>query len=332
MSGLIAAISFDPTIRGILVVVVAVTVLCGSVYAIIATNTGMRLGFLIAATGLFGWCTLMGIMWWVYGIGFVGRAPAWEGIEVNFNRNQELSFPEANKLPREDKLPTPLDLLDKYPAVKATAMKDPAFAAIVNDNSKPTSFDGQAQDRLTLSKVITLDGSIQSALNKDLGGWRILPESDSRRGETVAASDAILTSALGQTATGFAASSDYYPEDVFYFGGKSSTEPLPGGKKRGIFSAAWERVVSIAEVKNPPLYAAVTLKMAKKFPDDPSTAPPPPQPRTDVSTITVLMRRNLGNKRAVPAAFALISACLFALFAYLLHSRDKVVMAQSSAA
>jgi hypothetical protein len=105
MSSLLAAIAFDPTIRGIMICVVSVGVLCGSIYLIISTNTGPRLGFLIAGAGLFGWCFLMGIIWWIYGIGFMGRAPAWHGIEVNFDRTQQLSLEEAQTLPPSEDLP-----------------------------------------------------------------------------------------------------------------------------------------------------------------------------------------------------------------------------------
>src|SRR5690606_22243927 len=45
----LAAIQFDPHIRGVLVVLVGVVVLFGSVYLLVATNTGVRTGFLIAA-------------------------------------------------------------------------------------------------------------------------------------------------------------------------------------------------------------------------------------------------------------------------------------------
>lgn len=324
MSAMLAAISFDPTIRGILVMVVATVVLPGSIYLIISTDTGPRLGFLIAGAGLFGWCFLMGVIWWVYGIGFVGRAPAWEGVEVNFDRTTSpMSLEEANKLPMAEDLPTPSELLDAYPADKEKALEDPAMSDIIKLNDE--------QGRLTLTKVVTLDGQIQSDLNEQLGGWRILPESDSRRGETVAASDAILISSVGSASTGFAASSDYYVEDVYYYGGKESTEPLPGGAKRSPLSAAWHRVESIFQLKNPTLYAAVTLKKAKSFPADPSTAPPPAQPRDDVSTVTVLLERNLGNKRAIPALFTVITGLMFAMFAWLLHLRDQRVMAMIGA-
>ena len=53
MSLILSAIQFDPNIRGVLVVLVGVVVLCGSVYLLLATNTGVRNGFLIALAGLF---------------------------------------------------------------------------------------------------------------------------------------------------------------------------------------------------------------------------------------------------------------------------------------
>ena len=43
------AISWQPEIRGISVVLISVVVLCGSVYFILSTNLGSRLGFLVAA-------------------------------------------------------------------------------------------------------------------------------------------------------------------------------------------------------------------------------------------------------------------------------------------
>ena len=57
MSHLLASIAWDPGFRGVLTVVVAVLVLPGSIYLLLGTNLGTRLGFLIALTGLFGWPT-----------------------------------------------------------------------------------------------------------------------------------------------------------------------------------------------------------------------------------------------------------------------------------
>jgi hypothetical protein len=52
-----------PTILGILVVAVAIALFCGSVYALLATNLGARLGFLAAFTGLMGFMVLLTTLW-----------------------------------------------------------------------------------------------------------------------------------------------------------------------------------------------------------------------------------------------------------------------------
>ena len=72
----LAGIAWDPQIRGFLAVPVGVMVLLGSVYLLLATNIGARLGFLLAAPAVFGWLTIMGAVWWNYGtIGMLGKAP-----------------------------------------------------------------------------------------------------------------------------------------------------------------------------------------------------------------------------------------------------------------
>ena len=68
----VLAIGWEPELRGILIVIIAVVTLCGSVYLVLATNLGARLGFLVALAGLAGWMVLMGIIWMIYGIGLQG--------------------------------------------------------------------------------------------------------------------------------------------------------------------------------------------------------------------------------------------------------------------
>ena len=63
-----------------LIVIIAVVTLCGSIYLVLATNLGARLGFLVTLTGLAGWMALMGIIWMIYGIGLKGPEPSWEAI------------------------------------------------------------------------------------------------------------------------------------------------------------------------------------------------------------------------------------------------------------
>jgi len=80
MLGALLAINWEPELRGILTVIIGTVVLMGSVYMIMATNMGARLGFLVALTGFFGWMALMGGIWWIYGIGLKGPVPEWREV------------------------------------------------------------------------------------------------------------------------------------------------------------------------------------------------------------------------------------------------------------
>lgn len=83
MLGALLAINWEPELRGVLTVIIGVSVLMGSVYMILGTNLGARLGFLVALAGLFGWLALMGSIWWIYGIGYKGAAPEWKEVPGN---------------------------------------------------------------------------------------------------------------------------------------------------------------------------------------------------------------------------------------------------------
>jgi hypothetical protein len=82
MEHLVAALSWDPQIRGALIVLTAILILPGSVYLLLATNTGAKIGFVLAVAGLSGWITVMAIIWSVYGIGLKGREKHWKVQEV----------------------------------------------------------------------------------------------------------------------------------------------------------------------------------------------------------------------------------------------------------
>jgi hypothetical protein len=79
MSALLA-VNWEWEIRGTLIVIIAVTVLPGSIYLILGTNLGARLGFLVALTALTGWMFLLGAVWWSYGKGLLGTDPTWQPV------------------------------------------------------------------------------------------------------------------------------------------------------------------------------------------------------------------------------------------------------------
>lgn len=82
MVSLLAALTWDPQIRGASIVLAGIFVLIGSVYMLLATNMGARIGFLLAVAGLSGWMAVMGAVWMVFGIGLKGADPEWRVLEV----------------------------------------------------------------------------------------------------------------------------------------------------------------------------------------------------------------------------------------------------------
>jgi hypothetical protein len=76
---------WNPTIVGVLVVVSGIVLFCGSVYLLLATNVGARLGFLIAAAGLTGLMVLLSLVWLTTATPLNsprGRLPVWKAVEV----------------------------------------------------------------------------------------------------------------------------------------------------------------------------------------------------------------------------------------------------------
>ena len=74
------------------------------------------------------------------------------------------------------------------------------------------------------------------------------------------------------------------------------------------------------------MYAAVTLQKNAKQIVAPGEAPPPPKVDPNAETITVVLTRNLGNKRQVPAMFCIFNGIIFAVLVWMLHRRDKRAM------
>ncbi|MEE9413646.1 MAG: hypothetical protein V3V01_00075, partial [Acidimicrobiales bacterium] len=97
-SNLLAAIEFRPQIAGVLVVLVGIIVLMGSIWLLLTTNTGIRLGSLIALASIFGWMFIMSAVWWVYGIGYAGSSPVWVTNDINKGDLQDSSLTEARVL------------------------------------------------------------------------------------------------------------------------------------------------------------------------------------------------------------------------------------------
>src|SRR5436190_14870346 len=74
-----------PTILGVLVVVAGIGLFCGSIYLLLGTNLGARLGFLVAFTGLTGFMVILTLLWSTTASPLntlKGRLPAWQVKQV----------------------------------------------------------------------------------------------------------------------------------------------------------------------------------------------------------------------------------------------------------
>lgn len=285
---LLAGIAFDPTIRGILAVGVGVVVLMGSVYLLLATNTGNRLGFLLALTGFFGWMAIMGTIWWIYGIGMQGAAPSWEVVEYNAGDvdqavTERVSELELAGLPQDD------DGVD-YEAMATLAEEDPdAFS------------------------------ELNARFEEDSNGWRWLPASDAARGEA----EATVSAELPECSTcnfGIENPADFLVLGAFEVGGK---EGLPEEPTR------WDRikteVVSALTIKNPEHYAVIQVQKVIRQEPEPGQAPPTPEADPAEPVISVVMLRDIGDKRFPSAMITIGSSLIFALLCWVLHQRERIL-------
>ncbi|MFM8862947.1 MAG: hypothetical protein ACKOIA_10930 [Acidimicrobiia bacterium] len=296
---LFAGLAWNPGIRGILVVLVGVVVLCGSVYLILGTNLGSRLGLLVALTGLFGWLVILTLIWWLTppAIGPRGNPASWRPVEVYINGGGD-----AAKTQPLEKLVAPSSL--------------PSSARILAANQQLAE---EYPNGFTLSDLKGSHADIveQFLPAESLNGWKLV--STSNAGEAQTAADAALASSgLFQT------NGEYKKLDVWQFGGKPTlADDCPDG---GSLCRAWHRVSSAFQIKNPPHFAVVQVQ--RVVPQTPVPGQAPPIPKVDPSqpVISVVLIRDIGNERVIPFLYFVISLSLFVLFAWALHSRDKTLM------
>ena len=102
-----------PTILGVLVVVAAVSLFCGSVYLLLATNLGARLGFLVAAAGLSGFMVLLSCLWMTTASPLntlKGRVPTWKAVEsIKGGDLSKSSIPAVAAINKADEVKDPTE-------------------------------------------------------------------------------------------------------------------------------------------------------------------------------------------------------------------------------
>lgn len=306
MVHLLASLTWNPGIRGILAAAVAITVLCGSVLILLITNNGPRLGFHLAATALTGWLTLMFFFWVVFGIGYKGPAPSWKVVEVSTDTPNALHQFGRN-VPQPADLPSPTSYL-------------------TSDQLVAQAFKGQTKTP-TLGDVVAADPKVAADLKPKLNGWRLVSTSNPVSGDAGATASGYLTT------TGFAGNK--LTSDQFILG----TIYDRGGKPQRSDDSMLGRVAYRAEklgmwflADNPPHYAVVQARLTIPQVSYSGQPPPTPVPDPNQPVINILMERNLGATRLPGTGGMILAGTVFAILAYQLHRRDKAAMAARAAA
>lgn len=343
-SYMIAGLGWDPEIRGFMAVFVSVVVLCGSVWLLLSTNKGIRLGTLISLAGFFGWMVIMAAVWWIYGIGWVGTSPSWQFYEINVGDLEQSALDVARELPNRDELPTAYELV--------IASDDPVaqaeFGVVTRDTLAESEKAGLSEAEIrelvekeqkrneatTLSELAALspqllaeaetgmidggsdDESGVGSLN--FGGWKLLSTAES--GEAQASAVAML---IADPNFSFSSQSDFKILDAYSIGGKSV---LAGNPTR--IDRIWHQISTALTVMNPVLYGIVQVQEVIDQILVPGQAPPSPEVDPEKPVISVIMVRNLGNVRVLPALVTIGSLAIFLALCLLLHERDKLASQQ----
>ena len=368
MVNVIAGLAWDPEIRGFMAVLTGVVVLMGSVWLVISTNTGVRLGTLIAGAGFFGWMTIMATTWWIYGIGYAGDRPVFEQLEIVEGDvgGRALDFAELDKAKElsSEGLPNAHDLLvDAHAAavaeygegifgpgdwqpdgLSASELADLAelrlawtdFGTVTVDTLPQGEIAGKTDEELealaeeqtarnqaiTLSELAAVAPSLIPSDLDELGPWRLLSTAD--MGEAQASAIAFL---LDSPDFDFGSQNEFRILNGFTTGGKRG---LPEDPNR------WDRISTqirtALTLKHPTGYAIIQVQAvtADSIDNLPGTAPKRPIVDETQPVISVVMIRNLGNLRQLPAFVTIGSLLIFLALAYMLHERDKVVMARQA--
>ncbi|MCU1365608.1 MAG: hypothetical protein JWN39_1247 [Ilumatobacteraceae bacterium] len=256
------ALNWQPQIRGILIIIISTTVLCGSVYLILGTNLGARLGFLLSLSALSGWMMLMAVVWWSFGIGLKGDDVSWKPVPGESILLDAASVKEAGVLRQDAALPTDTD---------------PSKIA--------SDIDGLLVDN----------------------GWTKVGSTEKNYGPSASAAGVVVE------ADGTQKSGTYQVVNVFDKGG----ERYPKINNSIDFLAFLHK----------PHWIMVEVAALRQQRTEPGRAPASAEVDNSVPHRYVYMIRDLGNKRVPAAEIAIGSAIVFFSCCYLLHIRDRRVVA-----
>ena len=325
----VAGLAWDPEIRGFMAVFAGVVVMMGSVWLLLATNTGARLGTLLTLAGFFGWIAIMATIWWIYGIGWTGSDPIWELQEINVGDLQASALDDARSLTDADDLPSAYELVLNSDDVVAIS----EFGEVTRESMTAERIEGMNEAEIvelmadeqskneatTLSELAAVAPDViddaEAADIVEFGGWTLL--STAEAGEAQASAIAL---AVASPDLLFAAAGDFKVLDAYTTGGKRG---LPDDPDR--LDRIWTQIRTAFTIRHPTRYGIVQIQQVEDQTLVPGQPPPRPVVDDDTPVISVIMVRNLGNLRLKPALLTIGSFAIFVALCLMLHERDKLV-------
>ena len=259
------AVNWHWELRGTIIVIIAVGVLCGSLYLILGTNLGARLGFLVAFAGLAGWMFILGAIWWSYGKGLLGDDTTWRPVHSN------TIIRDAARLSDLDIIITPFE---------------------------PTG--DNVADAQTVQDDLVANG--WEKLNPALPSFQ---QAGSAGGALVESSEVF-------------AAGEFAVVGVYDKGGERSP-------------TFWDGKIDFLAFFHEPHYAVVEIAPLVPQRTEPGRAPARAVIDTSRPHEYVYMIRDLGQKRVPAAIITIASLIIFLLLCWLLHTRDKRVLANRAA-
>ncbi len=291
---LLGIVSWDPVLTGYLAVIIGIAVLCGSVYLLLATNLGVRLGFLVAWTGLWGWMLLMSIVWWVFGIGWIGSQPGWNVLQVTSNPATVL----VDEVQQLEGIP-----VDQPP---------PGWIEIVVKEKSDDDAEEVTDPEIVEAQAFAADA--RSAAD----GHVVCDGADPRR-------------LLAVNSCLFSAADQYKTYRVLIRGGERYRPlSIPDNVITQYFLPSRGRP-HYAVVQIQPYQPRVEID-PNVFGDDGKIVVPQPQIDENEPVYSVVLVRDHGSVRLRPALLTIFSALLFGLGCYHLHRRDQAIWAVREAA
>jgi hypothetical protein len=143
-----------PTILGVITVIAAVSLFCGTIYLLLATDLGARLGFLVAAAGLSGFMILLSLLWLTTSSPLntiKGRIPSWRAVEVIEGGDLARSDIPAVRQIRDEPLKDPAEQANIKAAVDTVVVTSAESAGEeeVAETSEFAIYDDPAQYLVT---------------------------------------------------------------------------------------------------------------------------------------------------------------------------------------